>query len=591
MQDVIFNGTESRRALSYCEVTLVFDNASRMFDIDYEEVAMTRRLYRSGESEYLLNKQPCRLKDIVALLHGVGIGKEGYSIIGQGKVEQIMNAKPEDRRAIFEEATGVMKFKAQKGRSSGSSRARRITHRLRPAHGRGGKATPPPRKAGGDGEKYRAYSDQLKYEEVNTYLLRCDNFAYETGKHRDRIQKAEARLSAIRRETDTLDEEERLAREEIARADETLRALNEKLRAFEVGLEHKSGEARLIGERIASVRRRAEQAKLDEEASSGRIQEIARLLETGKKKTQEGASRMKELERRREELLLKVREAEAHLEAYEKISDEKRASELSSVENLADVRASAGSLSAQKTAASERIEEVRTALERAGARKREFSEQLSLCRAEKEKADAFFASQQEEEEELTENLRELARSGQKLSQEYIDCNTSIANYTNNLEFYKNLKNRFDGYRDSVRNLQLKAQKDPELGQRIKGAIADIVSTEQKFEVAIETAFGGAMQNLVTATADDARYLIEYLKRTGGGVVTFLPVAAIRPRANSGEIRRALREEGALGLADELVKYEPYYGNVIGNLLGNTLVCDTIASATQIAKNTRAPSAS
>ena len=114
MQDVIFNGTESRRQLSYCEVTLVFDNTEKIFDIEYDEVAMTRRLYRSGESEYLLNMQACRLKDIVALLHGVGIGKEGYSIIGQGKVEQIMNAKPEDRRAIFEEATGVMKFKSEK---------------------------------------------------------------------------------------------------------------------------------------------------------------------------------------------------------------------------------------------------------------------------------------------------------------------------------------------------------------------------------------------------------------------------------------------------------------------------------------------
>ena len=584
MQDVIFNGTETRRALSYCEVTLVFDNSSRMFDIDYEEVAMTRRLYRSGESEYLLNKQPCRLKDIVALLHGVGIGKEGYSIIGQGKVEQIMNAKPEDRRSIFEEATGVMKFKSQKGEierklENAKDNLTVFVQRMDEAE----KQLRPLEKQAETARKYRAYSDQLKYEEVNTYLLRCDNFAYETGKHRERIKKAEKRLQEIRKETDELDEKERLAREEIARADEEIRSLNERLRAFEVSLEHKSGEAKVIGERIASVRRRGEQAKVDEEASQNRISEIARLLDAGQKKTQEGTQRAKELEKQCAALQKQVTEAEAHLAAYEKISDEKRASELSSVEDLADVRASAGSLSAQKTAASERIEEVRAALERAEARKREFTDQLSACRKEKEQVEKFFSEQEEREAELTENLRELARSGQKLSQEYIDCNTSIANYTNNLEFYRNLKNRFDGYRDSVRTRQLKAQKDEELGKRIKGAIADIVSTEQKYEVAIETAFGGAMQNLVTATADDARYLIEYLKRTGGGVVTFLPVSAIRPRPNSGDIRRALREEGALGLADELVKYNPYYGNVIGNLLGNTLVCDTIASATSIAK--------
>ena len=135
----------------------------------------------------------------------------------------------------------------------------------------------------------------------------------------------------------------------------------------------------------------------------------------------------------------------------------------------------------------------------------------------------------------------------------------------------------------MRKLQLTAKDNPEIGNRLKGAIADIVSTEKKYEVAIETSFGAAMQNLVTADSDDARYLIEYLKRTGGGIVTFLPVSTMRPRGNCREITLALKESGVCGLADELVKYDPYYDNVIKNLLGNTLVCDTIASATQISK--------
>ena len=152
MQDVIFGGTQARRALSYCEVTLVFDNAQKLFDIEYDEVAMTRRLYRSGESEYLLNKQPCRLKDIVALLHGVGIGKEGYSIIGQGKVEQIMNAKPEDRRSIFEEATGVMMFKQRKGEIERKLENAK-DNRIRAKNGRSGKAVKAVGASGGNGKK------------------------------------------------------------------------------------------------------------------------------------------------------------------------------------------------------------------------------------------------------------------------------------------------------------------------------------------------------------------------------------------------------------------------------------------------------
>ena len=584
MQDVIFGGTETRRQLSYCEVTLVFDNSTKLFDVEYDEVALTRRLYRSGDSEYLLNMQPCRLKDIVALLHGVGIGKEGYSIIGQGKVEQIMNAKPEDRRAIFEEATGVMKFKTQKGEierklENAKDNLTVFVQRMDEAE----KQLKPLEKQAETAKKYREYSSSLKYEEVNTYLARCENFEHETSKHRKRIAEADEQLTAIESELEEVDEKEARAFESAAEQDESLRDLNDKLRVFEVGLEHKSGEARVLGERISSYKRRLTAASEDVEYSLRRSKEIDRILEEDGKKRSESESRAVENEKKAAALQSKLQETDARLARFEQLSDEQRLSEISSVENLADVRANVSGLSAQKTAASERIDEVRRAIGKAEGRKTDFSAQLENCRKEKGECEQFLNGKNAREEELQETLKDLARSGQKLSQDLVDCNTSIANLTNNLEMYRNLKNRFDGYRDSVRNLQLTAKRDPELGKKIRGAIADLVSTEQKYEVAIETAFGGAMQNLVTATADDARFLIEYLKKTGGGIVTFLPVANMRPRYNSGEIQRALHEKGALGLADELVRYDSYYDNVIKNLLGNTLVCDTIASATSVAK--------
>ena len=175
MQDVIFGGTQTRKSQSFCEVTLTFDNAGRMFDLDFAEVAMTRRLYRSGESEYLINKQPCRMKDIVDLLHSVGVGKEGYSIIGQGKIEQIMNAKPEDRRAIFEEATGIIVFKNRKQeieRKLGNSynnlnifmqRMGEVEHMLAPLQRQAEKT-----------KKYRELYDELKENEINLYIYKHD---------------------------------------------------------------------------------------------------------------------------------------------------------------------------------------------------------------------------------------------------------------------------------------------------------------------------------------------------------------------------------------------------------------------------------
>ncbi len=584
MQDVIFGGTQTRRQLSFCEVTLVFDNANRMFDIAYDEVAMTRRLYRSGESEYLLNGQSCRLKDIVALLHGVGIGKEGYSIIGQGKVEQIMNAKPEDRRAIFEEATGVMKFKAQKGEierklENAKDNLTVFVQRMDEAENQ----LRPLEKQAETAKKFRAYSEQLKHEEVNAYLARYDNFSYETGRQREKIEKANDRLTSVEERLNALDGEETAAREAIAKADDDLRSLNEKLRLFEVSMEHKTGEAKVLSERIQSYNRQLRTASDDVEYSLRRSAEIDRLEAAGKKRAGENAARAGEIERGCASLEKQLAELTARVTAFERLSDEKRASELSSVENLADVRANAGSLSARQDAVGERIGEVNTALGKARARQEEYSRQLAACRSERATCEKFLDEKPERETALRGKIAALEGAGKKLAQDIADCNTSVLNLQNNLEMYVNLKNRFDGYRDSVRKLQLSAQKDPEIGRRIRGAIADIVHTDKQYEVAIETAVGGAMQNLVTATQEDARWLIEYLKRTNGGIVTFLPVDAMRPRGNSREVQAALREEGAMGLADELVQYDPYYANIVRYLLDNTLICDTIGNATRIAR--------
>ncbi len=584
MQDVIFGGTEARRPLSVCEVTLVFDNSARIFDTDYTEVAMTRRLYRSGESEYLLNERPCRLKDITNLLHGVGIGKEGYSIIGQGKVTQIMNSKPVERRAIFEEATGVIQFRSQKGeieRKLESARENLTVYIQRMDEAE--KQLLPLEKQAQAAKKYRELNDQLKYEEVNAYLIRTDTFEAETARYRTRMEEAETEIRELGDRLSALDAEEESSRQALLDDDSRLRIINEKLLTFEVGIERKSGEAKVMRERVQSLERQQMQAGDEIDAAKERTREIDRSVEEGVKNIEAAKERAKELEKEIGTASLKLTEADTRLAVYERISSEKRASELSSVENLADVRAGAGSLSAKRDLTQDRIGEVKDAIEKAKLRNEEYTRQLNECRKEKGVCTEFLDKKPDAERDLLDEVADLKRSEQKISEEINDCNNSIINLNNNLEMYIGLKSRFDGYRDSVRNLQLDAKKNPEIKKRIAGAIADIISTEKKYEVAIETAFGANMQNLVTENADDARWLIEYLKRTGGGIVTFLPVEGMRPRADSQEIRLALRENGAVGLANDLVKYNSYYENVIKNLLGNTLICDTIASATAISK--------
>ena len=325
MSDVIFNGADTRRALSYCEVTLVFDNSTRMFDIEYEEVAMTRRLYRSGESEYLLNMQPCRLKDIVNLLHGVGIGKEGYSIIGQGKVDQIMSAKPEDRRAIFEEAIGVMSFKSQKSEIERklenakddlnvfSQRMAEKESMLRPLE-----------KQAETAKKNRELTERLRFEEVNTYLLRYDGFASETQSYRAAIEKADTELTQVEERMLQNEEQEVESRELSAKSDEQLRHVNEKLRLFEVGMEHKTGEAKVIDERIKSQQRQLSAATDEVQYSLSRIREIDSLVAQSARTHEASSKRAEEILKECEQLSKEVEEADRRVTAYERLFDEKR---------------------------------------------------------------------------------------------------------------------------------------------------------------------------------------------------------------------------------------------------------------------------
>ena len=584
MQDVIFGGTVERKPQSFCEVTLVFDNENHIFPMDGAEVAMTRRLYRTGESKYLINNQPSRLKDLVTLFHGIGLGKEGYSIIGQGKVEQIMNTRAEDRRVIFEEALGLMVYKTRKQEierkiESSNDNLFIYSQRIDEAQRRLG----PLSKQAEAAKEYNEYSSALKIQEANTYVYRYDNAESEKGKFKkdiavisDKIIDLNTKIELINRR---LDEN----RDKITRADNRLTELNDKRVELSVGNERKDGELKLVKERISTYRSQIETAKEMLSASKIRIGEIDDEIALTEKKNADATKRIAELETQIDVLRSAVSALDKKIEVFEKLTDENRLSQLSSADDLSELKKNLGTLSARMEATKERIKELETALSKTQERKERLSSELALVKKDLKSLKAFTATGMRDFEEKQEEAREMQMTINDFNQELFNANGQIASLRENLEMYISLKNRFEGYKESVRRLLSIAKTNPELQKRMHGALADIVSTDQKYETAIETAIGGAMQNVVTPTADDARYLIEYLKRANGGIVTFLPVTSMRPRPDSREIQRALSERGVMGLATELVKYDDYYYNVVSNLLGNTLVCDNIANATAIAK--------
>ena len=587
MQDVIFEGTEIRKQQAFCEVTLVFDNEQNIFPtMNTPEVAMTRRLYRTGESKYLINNQASRLKDIVALFHGIGLGKEGYSIIGQGKVEQIMNARPEDRRLIFEEALGLMVYKTRKQeieRKIADANANLFIYRQRIDE-----SERYLNRMKGEAEKareYNEYSQALKVNEANAYIYRYENAEGEKEKFKKDIAAISDKIINLNTQIELINRKIDENREKIVRADAELSLLNDRRVELSVGNERKDGELKLVRERINTYRAQIEEAVEMLAAGKTRIGEIDDEIALTGKKNVENVKRLAELETQTEVLASAISALDKKIEVFERLSDENRMSQLSSADDLSELKKNLGTLAAQMEATEERIRDMAAALKREQERKDNYAEELNSVRKDMAHLRAATSADMREFEEKQEEARELQLTVNDFNQELFNANAQLAALRESLENYISQKNRFEGYKDSVRRLLSVAKTNPELSKRLHGVLADLISTEQRYETAIETALGAAamQNNVVTPTADDARYLIEYLKRTSGGLVTFLPVASMRPRPDTREIRRALDERGAMGLATELVKYDDYYYNVVSNLLGNTLICDNIANATVIAK--------
>ncbi len=584
MQDVIFSGSEKRNPQTYCEVTLVFDNANNVFEVSTADVAMTRRLYRTGESKYLLNNQPCRLKDLVTMFHRIGLGKEGYSIIGQGKVEQIMNAKPEDRRLIFEEAIGLMVFKSRKQeieRKIADSNENLFIYRQRIDEAQ--RRLGPLSKQAEAAREYAEYSSALKIQEANAYVYRYENAEGEKSKFKKDIAFISDKIIELNTAIETINRKIEENREKINRADVLLGEYNDKRVELSVGNERKDGELKLVQERIKTYRSQIDAATEMLAASKERIGEIDDAIALTGKKNAEDNKRITQLETQVEVLRSAILALDKKIEVFEKLSDENRISQLSSADEISELKKSLGTLSARLESTKDRIAEIKSALERTKERKERLQDELSSVRKDMKSLQNFTSTGMRDFEEKQEEAREMQLTINDFNQELFSANGQIASLKDNLEMYISLKNRFEGYKESVRRLLSIAKTNPDVSKHLKGALADIITTDQRYETAVETALGGAMQNVVTPTADDAKYLIEYLKRTNGGIVTFLPVTSMRPRPDSREIRRALDERGAMGLATELVKYDEYYYNVVSNLLGNTLICDNIANANTIAK--------
>ncbi len=587
MQDVIFAGTQNRKSLSYCEVSLFFDNSKRIFNLDFNEVIITRKLYRSGESEYFINKQPSRLKDIIDLLRECGIGKEGYTIIGQGKVEEIMSAKPEDRRVIFEEATGIAKFKSRKVESERKLERTRenivrysdilseIENRLDPLEKQAEKA-----------REFNELSEQLKFHELNTYIGKVDGVATAKSRINDRINGINEETELKKRDLETAQAENDKILAEIDGADIKLRRLNDELADRRVGLEKSSGAKQLFEQRISYLNSQIERSLQEIEDSRAVIAECdeAYIKADGEYKTAD--KELKDLSAKAENLSRRLLSLSEKLALGEELAQSNQQKIIKSIESLSDFKLNKGAVGIERANLNDKLKEL-------NARADELNVKREAVFADKEKTDkkideldrsVFDYKNRIAEKE--DEVREGNEKSASADNDIFRLNSLISTLMTRDNFYRDMKEKYEGYAPAVKLLMQEAKKNPAVKSRIKGVVAELIKSDKKFDVALETALAMGAQNVVTANTEDAKYLIEYLKANKMGRITFLPVSSVKPREKSAEIIRALNETGALGVADELVSYDKEYENVISNLLGNTLIVDTLANAKFIADKYR-----
>lgn len=582
MQDVIFAGTQARKPLGYAAVSITLDNADHMLPVSYDEITVTRRLYRSGESEYLLNGTQCRLKDINELFYDTGIGKEGYSIIGQGQIEKILSGKPEERRELFDEAVGIVKFKrrkaeAQKKLDNEQQNLSRVNDILTELSRQLG---PLQRQS----EKARIYlnkKEQLKAYDVNEFLFAFQELKAKAIQTQKTLDDAKEQLENTRSQSQKIRQ----------RYDETLSGLEEISKSQE--------------EKQDAVA----QALIALQQSRSRIELLQEQIRSAKASDQQKRERLQTVESEISERETRLNELTQSLADMEQYTEDKRRESAEADETLAKLSGELDELGRQDEQCQALLmkllndrakclsehESFQTLLEQLEIRKSERAGQilrLSSDLTDQENAADQVAAEGKEIRETIEalngksveagnELEELRRDIAEKSQQLDTRQQEYHRTASRLETLRNIAERYDGYGSSIRKVMEQRASHP----GILGVVADLFKTEKKYETAIETALGGSIQNVVTEDEETAKRMISYLKQNRLGRATFLPLTAMKHAAPFKE-KHALDELGVVALASELVRCDDRFDSLNQYLLGRTVVTDTIDSAIALARKYR-----
>ncbi len=587
MEDVIFNGTEQKKPLAYCEVSLTFDNADGKLNTDFTEVTVTRRVYRSGESEYLLNRTACRLKDIGEVFRDTGIGKEGYSIIGQGRVEEILSNKSSERRNAFEEAAGVMKYRVRKEEAerkleNTKKNLQRLSDILEELAGQVG----PLEEQSAAAREYLRLRDELKEIEINVFLYQYDKLNERLAGLADTL----AQLSGEIEKNAALEGSlgaDCAAEEERERAlSGAISELQNELLALSSGVEAKTGESRVFQERMENLVKERERLQTRIAESEARKKELAESLAARESELSGNAGKQAAERESFEAQSVRLAEMAAEIEEKEALLERQKREMIEAMNRISDAKSMLSRYEAIRGTLEERLRaidgEEAGLHEKAGKLDAEYAEaekQFNAVRAARAECEAQRAAAIAAVNETNERLR-AAREAVRAMEQQSEAGKS------RLKVLEEMKRAHEGYYASVRNVLRDSARDLELKKRIEGVVAELIRVPKEYETAVEMALGAALQNIVTPTEQDAKYVIEYLRRKEYGRATLLPISAMRARTLDAAEREACRVDGFLGVGSELVGYDAKYRGVFENLLGRTVIVRDLDAGIAINKRAR-----
>ncbi len=571
MQDVIFSGTQNRKPQGYASVAITFDNTDRHLNLDYNEVTVSRRIYRSGESEYRLNGTLCRLKDVTELFYDTGIGKEGYSIIGQGQIDKILSGKPEDRRELFDEAAGIVKFKRRKAAAKKKLESEQANMvRLNDIMSELSKQVGPLERQAASAKEYLKLRDELKQYDIDAYAAESSkvesdlaalekNLAITTRDYEDTNKNSEALKAKYEHQQD-----------DFNRLEEQITQLRDEVAACQTKCQEKEGAVNVLKEQINTEYLRRTHT--------------AERIEVLEKEQEEYTAQVSEAQKKRQECSREIYDTTAKKDSTQSVLIQVQDGLAAYQQALKDDQGKMISLLNEKSSFVGKLQKYQTLLEQAKTEQAQMNRRLLESKTEESiwqkratESEQSYQTISKQKAELSEKQREAVTSleteqktREQLQNEYYEQRRLHQVSVTRAESLRNLAERYEGYGNSIRKVMEVRSQNP----GIHGVVADLIHVEKRFEVAVETALGGAIQNIVTDTEQTAKQLIEYLKQGRFGRATFLPLDAITVRDEFAQ-KDALKEPGVIGLASSLVKTEDTYKKLVQFLLGRIVVVDTI----------------